>query len=60
MKIAKLFYVALVGVCLAGLTVACDKGPAQKAGEKIDDAVQDTKDSVRDAGHDIKRNMDRN
>jgi hypothetical protein len=60
MKITKMFYVALVGVCLAGLTLACDKGPAQKAGEKIDNAVQDTKDAVRDAGHDVKRDVNGN
>ena len=60
MKITTMFYVAFVGVCLAGLTVACDKGPAQKAGEKIDNAVQDTKDSVRDAGHDVKHDVTRN
>ena len=37
---------ALVGVVLG--TVACpDKGPAEKAGEKIDDAVDKTKDAVK-------------
>jgi|GEM_PF-2877558 hypothetical protein len=60
MKISKMFYVALVGLCLAGLTMACDKGPAQKAGEKIDNAVQDTKDAARDAGHDIKHDLNHN
>jgi len=55
-----MFYVALVGLCLAGLTMACDKGPAQKAGEKIDNAVQDTKDAARDAGHDIKHDLNHN
>ncbi|HXC65028.1 MAG TPA: hypothetical protein VNZ67_11770 [bacterium] len=60
MKITKLFYVALVGACLAGLTIACDKGPAQKAGEKIDNAVQDTKDAVRDTAHDVKHDVTRN
>jgi len=53
MKITKLFYMALLGIALAALTVACDKGPAQKAGEKIDNAVQDSKD----AAHDIKRDV---
>jgi len=38
--------VALVGVAL--VTVACpEKGPAEKAGEKIDDAVDKTKDAVK-------------
>jgi hypothetical protein len=37
---------ALVGVALG--TVACpDKGPAEKAGEKIDDAVDKAKDAVK-------------
>jgi len=37
---------ALVGVALG--TVACpEKGPAEKVGEKIDDAVDKTKDAVK-------------
>jgi hypothetical protein len=37
---------ALVGVALA--TVACpEKGPAEKAGEKIDDAVDKATDTVK-------------
>ena len=37
---------ALVGVALG--TIACpDKGPAEKAGEKIDDAVDKAKDAVK-------------
>ncbi len=41
--------IALSSVALA--TSACPekKGPAQKAGEKIDDAVDKTKDAVEDA-----------
>lgn len=41
--------IALLAVTFA--TVACPekKGPAQKAGEKIDDAVDKTKDAVKDA-----------
>ena len=36
----------LVGVGLG--TVACpEKGPAEKAGQKIDDAVDKTKDAVK-------------
>ena len=60
MKITTALYVGLVGACLAGLTIACDKGPAQKAGEQIDNAVQDTKDAVRDTAHDVKRDVDGN
>ena len=37
---------ALVGVALG--TIACpDKGPAEKAGEKVDDAVDKAKDAVK-------------
>lgn len=33
---------------------ACaEKGPAEKAGEKIDDAVSETADAVEEAGEDI-------
>lgn len=27
----------------------CEKGPAEKAGEKIDQAIEKTKDAVKDA-----------
>ena len=41
----------VVACCLAGValgTMACpDKGPAEKAGEKIDDAVDKAKDAVK-------------
>jgi len=37
---------ALVGVALG--TIACpDTGPAEKAGEKVDDAVDKAKDAVK-------------
>lgn len=41
--------VVVVAVTAAALaSVACpDKGPVQKAGEKIDDAVDKTKDAVK-------------
>ncbi len=39
---------ALSFIALA--TTACpEKGPAEKAGEKIDNAVEETKDAVKDA-----------
>ena len=39
---------ALAAVALA--TSACpEKGPAEKAGEKIDNAIDETKDAVEDA-----------
>ena len=50
MKIIRniIIIVALSAVALA--TSACpDKGPAEKAGEKIDDAIDKTKDAAEDA-----------
>lgn len=38
---------------VAGLT-ACEKGPAEKAGEKIDDAVKNVGEKMEDAGDKIK------
>lgn len=32
-----------IGVMATGLLVACEKGPAQRTGEKIDDAVDSLK-----------------
>ena len=43
----KCFYFALIVLALLG---ACDrKGPAERAGEKIDRAAQDVRDAVKDA-----------
>lgn len=42
--------VVVFAVCLLFSTVtACEKGPAEKAGEKIDKAVEETSDAVKDA-----------
>ena len=60
MKNAKTLTMITLGLCLAGLAASCDKGPAQKAGEKIDNAVQDTKDTVKDAARDVKKDATRN
>jgi len=54
----------VVGVLsLAGLFMACqtqDKGAAQKAGEKIDQQVQNAKKAVDDAATSIKNSLDAN
>jgi hypothetical protein len=43
----KSFYFALIVLALLG---ACDrKGPAERAGEKIDRAAEDVRDAVKDA-----------
>jgi hypothetical protein len=33
------------------------EGPAQRAGEKVDNAARDTKDAVKDSAHDVKRDV---
>ena len=46
---------ALSLVTLGFANIACpEKGPVEKAGEKIDDAVDDTKDAAEDAADDVK------
>lgn len=34
---------------VAGLATGCEEGPAEEAGDNIDDAVNDTGDAVDDA-----------
>ncbi len=34
------------------------EGPAQKAGEKVDNAARNTKDAVKDSKDDVKRDLD--
>jgi hypothetical protein len=58
MKIYKGFLAALFsGMLLVGLS-ACEKGPAEKAGEAIDDAASDVADSAEDAADAVKEKMD--
>lgn len=33
----------------AGFAIGCDEGPAEEAGEAVDDAVDDTGDAIDDA-----------
>jgi hypothetical protein len=42
----------VVGLLLVALT-GCEKGPAQKAGESVDDAVEKAGESLEKAGEDI-------
>ena len=58
MKIYKGFLTVLFsGMLLVGLS-ACEKGPAEKAGEAIDDAASDVADSAEDAADAVKEKMD--
>ena len=48
----------LAGLLLMGLS-ACEKGPAEKAGEAIDDAVSDVADTAEDAADAVEEKMDK-
>ena len=37
---------------------ACNQGPAEESGEKIDEAITDTKNAVEDACEEAKSGMD--
>jgi len=43
----------VLSLAVAGLT-ACEKGPAERAGEKIDDTAKKVGDKLEDAGDKIK------
>jgi len=47
----------LSGLLLMGLS-ACEKGPAEKAGEAIDDAASDVADKTGDAAEVVKEKLD--
>ena len=47
----------LAGLLLVGLA-ACEKGPAEKAGEAIDDAASDVADAAEDAADAVEEKMD--
>jgi hypothetical protein len=57
---------AISAATLASLTwmlsaSAChhtDEGPAQRAGEKVDNAARDAKDATKDTAHDVKKDTD--
>lgn len=48
----------LTGILLLGLS-ACEKGPAEKAGEAIDDAASGVADAAEDAGEAVKDKLDK-
>lgn len=43
--------IVLSAVACFALAGCGEKGPAEEAGEKIDNAAEQTKDAVEDAGH---------
>jgi hypothetical protein len=60
MKLYKLIPIALVsGLLFMGL-LACEKqGPAEQAGEAIDDAASNAADATQDAVDTVKEKMDK-
>ena len=58
MKMYKGILAALFsGLLLVGLS-ACEKGPAEKAGEAIDDAASDVADKTEDAVEAVEEKVD--
>ena len=58
MKLNKGILTALLsGLLLLGLS-ACEKGPAEKAGEAIDDTASDMADTAEDATDAVKEKME--
>ena len=58
MKLYKNITTALLaGLFITGLS-ACEKGPAEKAGEAIDDAASDITDKAGNAADTIKEKLD--
>jgi hypothetical protein len=54
MRMGKIFTVMVLGGLLGTGIVACEKkGPAERVGEKLDDAAKDVKDGVEKAGDKI-------
>jgi len=53
-KTTRILTALVLGLGLASFVSSCEKGPAEKAGEKIDNAVKDTKDAVKETAQDIK------
>ena len=54
MKLSNIISAALVASALLITIPGCEKGPAQKAGESIDNAVDKTGDQIEDAGDSVK------
>ena len=59
MKLYKLFPAALVsGLLFMGLAACEQKGPAEKAGEAIDEAASHAADTTEEAVETVKEKMD--
>ena len=55
----KLMSLGLCACLILPAIIGCEeKGPAERAGEKIDKAVKDAGDAMEEAGEKLKENMD--
>lgn len=53
-QLAKKLAIALLMALMAGGLMACDdQGPAEEAGENIDDAAEDTGENMEELGEDM-------
>jgi len=52
-KKSNILILSLLALILGAALASCNKGPVEKVGEKIDNAVQDTKDAARDVKDDL-------
>jgi len=50
--------VLLACALLTGAVACREEGPAERAGERIDEAVDDVRDRAEEAGEDLDRKMD--
>lgn len=46
-------YIALIGLISMLTLTACNEGPAESMGEKIDDAVTDLGNAIKDVCNDV-------
>ena len=58
MKSYKNITAALLSVLMLMGLSACEKGPAEKAGEAVDDAASDVADAAEDAADAVEEKMD--
>lgn len=59
MNTVKKIIALLCGLMLVLFIAACeDEGPAEKAGEKIDNAVESTQESMEEAGDKLEEQME--
>lgn len=58
MKLLKLLLIATPLVLSAFVLQGCEKGPGEKAGEKVDEVVTDAGNALEDACEDVKEEAD--